>query len=303
MKQKQQLIRKRERAGYVFLLPYILGIVLFFIVPVVQSLMISFGGVNTHNGYDIFVSGIENYYTAFRGDADFLPMLLDSVTSMGYSVPIILVVSFIVAYLLKSEFPGRTVYRCIFFLPVVIASGILGTFQLDNILNTIIYAGETNVVSGEVLTASQQFVTELLMSNNLSPEVSQYIVFWITNILDVLNRSGIQILLFLSALQSIPPALYEASKVEGATGWETFWKITLPMISPYVLVVLVYTIIENFVNTNNTILKYIYKWAFEKFEFGYSAAMAWIYFVIIGAIVLLAFLITRPLIFYQEDKA
>lgn len=300
MKTKGSLVSRRQKYGYVFVLPYILGILFLFLAPIVQSMMISFGEVSTEKGFDIIVKGIQNYHHAFRVDPRYVPLLLESIGSMFATVPIILVVSFIVALLLKRDFKGRLVFRCIFFLPVIIASGIMKTLEFDDILSSAIVPGQTNLVTGEVLTTSQQVVTELLLNSNLSPAVSNYIITGITNILNVLNESGIQILIFLAALQTISPSLYEASAIEGATGWENFWKITLPMISPHILVVVVYTIINSFVDPNTNIMLYIRELTYEKFMFGYSAAMSWIYFLVISIFVALTFLITRPLIFYRD---
>lgn len=299
MRFKGRLLARREKFGYIFVFPYIIGIMFFFIVPIVESFAISLGDINSKNGYDIVVKGLENYYHAFRGDAEFLPLLLSSVGSMAATVPIIIIVSFIVASLLNRKMPGRILFRCIFFLPVIISTGIMKTIELDHVLASVIIAGETNVVTGEVLSSSQRYITELMLSSNLSPEISNYIMFGISNILNVLNDSGIQILIFLAALQTISPSLYEASAIEGATGWENFWKITLPMISPQILVVTVYTIIDSFVDTNNDIMRYMYTKSFTDFEFGYSAAMSWIYFIIIFIFIALVFLLSRPIVFYQ----
>ncbi|HHV51020.1 MAG TPA: sugar ABC transporter permease [Clostridiales bacterium] len=300
MKAKGNLISRRQKYGYIFVLPYIIGILFLFLIPIVQSLMISFGDVNTERGYSIVVQGIKNYHHALRVDTQYLPLLLESIGLMFATVPIILVVSFIVALLLKKEFKGRIVFRCIFFLPVITASGIMKTLQFDNILSSVIVPGETNLVTGDVLTASQRIITELLLSSNLSPVLSNYIITGISNILNVLNDSGIQILIFLAALQTISPSLYEASAIEGATGWENFWKITLPMISPHILVVVVYTIINSFVDPNTKIMLYIRDLTYAKYMFGYSAAMSWIYFLVISVFVALTFLVTRPLIFYRD---
>jgi len=300
MKVKGNLVSRRQKYGYIFVLPYIIGILFLFLVPMVQSLVISFGDINTENGFDIVVKGIQNYKNAFRVDPNFFRLLLESIGSMFSTVPIILVISFIIALLLKKEFRGRIVFRCVFFLPVIIASGIMKTLELDDILSSVIVPGQTNLVTGEVLTTSQQYITELMLDSNLSPDISNYIIFGISNILNVLNDSGIQILIFLAALQTISPSLYEASAIEGATGWENFWKITLPMISPHILVVMIYTIINSFVDTNTNIMAYIYDLTYDSFKFGLSAAMSWIYFLVIFAFVALTFLITRPLIFYQD---
>lgn len=302
MRVKSRLLSRREKSGYIFVMPYILGILFFFLLPLIQSIFMSLGKIDTQNGLNVIFEGIKNYKFAFREDEKFLPLLINSVGSMAATVPIIVIVSFIVASLLNRKLPGRIVFRCVFFLPVIIASGVMKTIELDTILSSVIIAGEENVITGDILTASQRYITNLMLSSSLSPQISQYIIFGISNILDVLNKSGIQILTFLAALQTISPSLYEASAIEGATGWENFWKITLPMISPHILVVMVYTIIDSFIDSNNNIIRYIYETAFKDIKYGYSAAMSWIYFLIISVFIALTFLITRPFVFYKGNQ-
>lgn len=299
MKSKSKLTFKRELYGYAFVLPFIIGLVFFFLVPIVQSLIISFGKINTENGFDIVVSGIQNYTRAFGEDATFLQLIIQSVTQM-INVPLIIIVSFIIANLLKNQFPGRTLYRCLFFLPVILSTGILSTLGANDVVTTIITTGRGSGSGSNVLTASQQLISGLLLNANLSPKITEYIVYATTNILSILNLSGLQILIFLAALQSIPPSLYEASAIEGATGWENFWKITLPIISPQVLVVCIYTIIDCFVNVNNSIMKYIYGVNFTDLDFGYGSALAWVYFGLIIVILGVFYLLIKRFIFYYD---
>ena len=133
-----------------------------------------------------------------------------------------------------------------------------------------------------------------LVNINISSKLASYITDAVTNILSIINHSGIQILIFLSALQSIPEALYEASSIDGASGWENFWKITFPMVIPQMIVCLVYTIIDLFVSTNNSVITYIYSVAFNKIQFGLSSAMSCIYTVIVAAVLgAFTFIFTR----------
>jgi ABC-type sugar transport system permease subunit len=108
-------------------------------------------------------------------------------------------------------------------------------------------------------------------------------------IVTVLWSSGVQILLFLSGLQSISPALYEAAKIDGATQWEIFWKVTIPMISPIMLLNIIYTIVDSFTNIRNPLLEYIQSYGFTQAQFEYGAALGWIYFLFIGLVVAVIF--------------
>jgi ABC-type sugar transport system permease subunit len=124
----------------------------------------------------------------------------------------------------------------------------------------------------------------------------------ISNIITIINSAGIQILIFLAALQTISKSIYEAADVEGATAWESFWKITVPMISPHILVVVIYTIIDSFMNVNNKLMQFIYARGFIDFKTGYAAAMSWMYFLIVTAIIAALYFIISRFVFYNENE-
>lgn len=300
MKRNGKLAIRRERYGYFFVLPFAVGFLFFFLVPLIQSVRISFGRINTMNGYEIVVEGAENYIRAFTADASYIRLLVESTKTMLINVPLILVVSFVVAMLLKREFPGKVAYRVIFFLPVILSTGLMNTIEMDDLITAILKPTAGTDTVSNVLSSSQQVFSDLLLNANISPSVTSYILYGIQNILDILNLSGIQILLFLAALQSISPSLYEASSIEGATKWEEFWKITLPMITPQLLVAAIYTIIDNFVDVNNSVMSYIYELGFTKLDYGYSMATGWIYFGVIIAVLLVFYLCIKRFIFHYE---
>lgn len=152
------------------------------------------------------------------------------------------------------------------------------------------------------MSGSQRVISDLLLNANLSPQLTGYILYAQQNIATVLSLSGIQILIFLAALQSISPSLYEASAIEGATAWENFWKITLPMVSPQLLVIVLYTVIERFVNMSGKTMQYIYTTGFQSLKFGYSSAMAWIYFVIVSFVVAVLYFILKRFTFSYEQR-
>lgn len=294
-KNRKQFLKRETYTGNLFCLPFIIGIIFFLISPLIQSIMISFGDIDSEKGYEIIFQGLDNYKKAIGGDPDFLKNLYNSLIEALLYTPLIVIVSFVVANLLKREFPGRTIFRVIFFLPVIFASGVMSQITTDELIANIINPSVSyNGLSG-TLSGSQQFISELLLSIDISPKITEYILYAQSNIATILNYSGIQILIFLAALQSISPSLYEASAIEGATAWENFWKITLPMVSPQLLVIIIYTVIERYVNINNGVMSYIYSIGFGDMKFGYSTAMAWIYFLIIGVIVAILYFILKKL--------
>ena len=270
--------------------------------PLIQSFAISLGDINTENGYDIAVRGWENYKRALTVDADYIKYLLESLKETATNTPLIVIVSFVVAMLLKREFPGRTVYRVIFFLPVILTSGVMSEIRTDELIASAIDPMAASEGMTGMLSGSQQVISDLLLSANLSPQLTNYILYAQQNIATVLSLSGIQVLIFLAALQSISPSLYEASAIEGATAWENFWKITLPMVSPQLLVIVLYTVIERFVNISGDTMHYIYTTGFQSLKFGYSSAMAWIYFVMVSFVVAALYFILKRFTFSYEQR-
>ncbi len=274
--------------GLSFALPFIIGLIFFLISPLVQSIQISLGDIEAGAGYNIVVKGFDNYRRALTVDAEFMQDVIDSFIDAVTNVPVIVIISFILAMLLKTNFPGRTVYRVAFFLPLIMSSGIMAKVRIDDLITQIITP--TRSISGftQTLSSAQQTMQSLLLNANIPGRLTNYIIVAQRNILSTLNQSGIQTLIFLAALQSISPSIYEASAIEGATAWEEFWKITVPMVSPQLLVVVIYTTIENFVKTSNKTMNYVNTVGFVSFRYGYSAALAWIYFaeilIVIGVL-------------------
>lgn len=282
MKGKSKLARSESLHGYLYIAPFILGFIFLFLYPMVQSILYSFGTLDQNNGFRLVLEGIENYKYALTQDTIFYRYLITSVKDMFIQLPIILIFSFIMANLLKAEFVGRNVIRVIFFLPVVLSSGIVGRIEADNVVQGIYKEMITdgNLVSGDGL---RQFLIDL----NLSTSLADYIMNAVSSILETVNNSGIQILIFLAALQSISPSLYEAASMEGASAWENFWKITFPVIMPQVVVCVVYTIVDRFVNMNNDVMLYIYDKAYSSLQFGLSAAMSWLYTIVVVVVLVI----------------
>lgn len=295
LRRRQWSRMRRREAGYglLFLTPFILGVIFLLAVPLAQSFMMSLGDIDTQNGYDIVVRGLANYHEALRVDADYIEYLLSALRSTAFDTPLIVIVSFVVAMLLVREFPGRAIYRAIFFLPVILTAGVMPQIKVDDLILSTIDPAQSFGNAEEALSAGQTFVTDLLLSGELGTRVTGYILYAQQNIATVLSHSGIQILILLAALRSISPSLYEASAIEGATAWENFWKITLPMVGPQLVVVVLFTVIDRLVDMSGTVMQYIYSVGFSDMRFGYSSAMAWIYFVIVGSIVAVLYQILR----------
>ena len=277
---------RRALTGVGFLTPWLIGVLCFFLYPLFLSLQFSFNKITIEDGYQLTWMGWENFRVALRGDADYLPMLTESLGAVLPDVAIILVFSLFVALLLKGKFRGSTVAKAIFFLPVIMSSGLFLTLQSG-------MAGTLQAGSNAVMEDSQQALSvlksvnlvEILQNAGFPDKVIAFISGPIDQIYSIMTNSGIQIFIFLAGLNSISPTLYEAAQIESATSWEIFWKITFPMIMPMILVNVVYSIIDTFTSVSNKVMEYVYDMAFVSLDFGLSSAMCWIYFLCLGVII------------------
>ena len=300
------LDRRKARAGWFFVLPFLIGFVLIYLPMVWQSLQISFSKIvigGASGTYDMVWVGFQNYSDAIQVDPEFTQILLKGLGSLAVDIPAILIFSLFMAIMLNQKMVGRAVFRSIFFIPVVLSTGIMESIAAMDVLTDYMESGE-GIDDGSGQTTEQLVSADdlaLLFANmKVGAELVETVTGLVNNIFDIVNRSGVQMLIFLAALQSISPAIYESCKIDGATAWETFWKITLPMISPMILVNGVYTIIDSFTTESNPVMVYVQKVYSEEQEM--STAMAWIYFVIVGLIVALIAAVMSGFVFYQRKN-
>ena len=280
--------RRKQLTGIVFILPWLIGCVYFLIIPLVKSLYYSFGKVQVQlGGLDWKSAGFDNYTRIFVQDEEALPNLVSSLGSVVMSLPVIMVFSLMVALVLNRKFRGRTVVRVIFFLPVIIASSVaLGLLQGDSISDMYL----SGSMGGMSVQATQ--LSNLLLNMGLNESVVSLISGFTNNIFSLAWKSGIQILLFLAGLQTIPPQTYEAAKIEGATAWQSFWKITVPQLKPITLLILVYTMIDSFTDYANPYIVLLLE-TIRNINIGYASALAWVYFVVISIVLGIVFFLAR----------
>lgn len=296
---------KKTWFAFILLIPFILGFLLFFVRPLCLSFYYSLNKVEMNN---YVFKGIGNYKTALLDQTEFTTNLLGSLEQLLLNVPLIMFFSLFVATLLSKEFKGRNFTRVILFLPVIISTGAL--LQVENLdflmgqgQQLLADAGGSGVEEEAATFATSMGLKDLLLSLNMPTAVTDYMSKIIGGFYTVLTSSGVQITLLIAAWQSIPPSLYEASAMEGATAWEDFWKITIPMISPYIFVCTIYSIVDTFTSQNNGIVSYILNVGKgTQNDYGLSSAMAWLYFLMVAIILgLVAFLFLRgKLVVYQE---
>jgi len=270
---------KSQWAGLVFTLPIIIGLLIFLIPTVYMGIRFAFSTVDLSNGLKLTFNGLENFRYALRVDANYFPMVITDIQSLFTTLPIIIIFSLFVAVLLNCGVWGRTAFRAIFFLPVIACAGMLAVLDSNNLLmSTMSSAAQSN--DSNVLSAMSN-VTNMLQSMNFSPQLISIVAGAANNILDIVNRSGVQILIFLAGIQAISPSIYESANVEGASSWEIFWKITLPMIMPMIFAGILYTFVESITRDNTLLINYIKDMAFTKSNFGYSAAMVWFHYLML----------------------
>ncbi len=291
---KMSYQRKKAWTGFWFISPWLLGFIFLFARPMCHSLVYSFHKLQIRpSGLEMTFIGLDNYRRAFLQDPQFVRQLTESITGMLYQVPIIVIFSLFIAYVINQDFFGRTLVRAIFFLPVIIASGVVMDILRGDALAQALLTGQKASSLFEV-TALQN----ILLESGLPQEIVSLFLRVVNDIFELSWKSGIQILVFLAGLQTIPRSLYEAAAVEGATGWESFWKITFPMISPMILLNLIYTIIDNFTDYSNTLMVTIARLAAD-LQIAYSSTLAWIYFIIVFCIIGVTYKIVDKRVFYM----
>ena len=278
------LDRRKARAGWLFVLPFVAGFLLIYLPIIFDSVKLSFFRIEVlaGGGYNLNPVGFDNYREALFVNPDFVSTLV----------------------LLNQKMAGRAVFRAIFFIPVILSTGIMESIESQNIVGDMMEE-EEGLTDGTGQSTAADIVSaidvERLFANmKIGTGIVDYVVQAINNIYDIVNRSGVQMLIFLAALQSISPAIYESCQMDGATGWETFWKITLPMISPMILVNAIYTIIDSFTTDSNTVMKFISKTYETNNGNVISSAMSWMYFLIVLAIIALVAAIMSAYVFYQK---
>ena len=304
------LDRRKARAGWIFILPFIIGFVIIYLPMVYESIMLSFHKIDvagsSGGGYALIPVGWENYKDAIGTDPQFVQILIKGLQQLAFDIPAILIFSLFMAVMLNQKAAGRGAFRAIFFIPVILSTGIMESIAASDIMGEYM-EDSSGIDDGSGQSTADQLVSsmdlqKLFANMKVGTELVEYVTVAINNIYGIVNRAGVQMLIFLAGLQSISPAIYESCKIDGATAWETFWKITFPMISPMILVNGVYTLIDSFTTDSNVVMKYI-DGVYSKTDGNVlSSAMSWIYFVIVIAIVALLAAVLSAFVFYQRKN-
>ena len=291
------LEKRKARAGYVFVLPFIIGILLVYLPILIDSVWLSFferqaGDFGT---FKYVYRGFQYYKYAFTGSADFVTSLLGGLQQLIFEVPAVIIFSLFIAVVLNQKMLGRAAFRAIFFVPVIISTGLMESINGNDMMSGEMSGGIDDGSGGGGIINMMQ-VENLFRQMAVGGELVTYVVGLVNDIYNIINYSGVQMLIFLAGLQSISDSIYEACRIDGATGWETFWKITFPMISPMILVNAVYTVIDSFTRSSNVTMNFIKGVS----DISKSSAMYWIYFISVILIIAVVAGVASTFIFYQR---
>lgn len=291
-------LKKRRRGveslksfyGRMFVLPWEIGLVLFFLIPVFKSILYAFSDVSlSESGFVTKFVGLKWFKFIINEDPNYLNTLKDVISGFAVELPIILALSLILAIILNQKFAGRIIARAIFFLPVIIATGVVMKWLTSEYITISLVAS----TGGESNYGSMIDFDAILGNLGLPDEINKLVSGYIGDIFNLLWSCGIQIVLFIAGLQTIPDQLYEVSRVEGASKWEEFWYITIPMLGPTILLVMVYTMID-LITQNRGVMKSAFE-LMQKATYDKSSAMLWFYFLVIGGLMALIMLIYNQL--------
>lgn len=288
--------RKKSYYGYAFISIWAVGFIFLFLLPFITSVRYSLSSVTIKQGYvGLKACGFNNFVNLFVKNPDFLPAFTETVTTVAAKSPLIIIFSLFIAVVLNQKFKGRTFFRAVFFLPVIIAGGIAIEIINGNYFLGLISSGDRS----NALFQSQSIAASLT-SAGIPQTAVDYILKTVEEIFGLVWNSGIQILIFIAGLQSIPSTLYEVANVEGSNGWTTFWKITVPMLAPMLVVNIFYTVVDNMISYSNSMFKLIDDYM-NALKFDQAAAMSVICFAVIFIAVVLIYIIGNRYVYYAVD--
>ena len=290
-KSLKDFTRKKQMYGRMFILPWEIGFVLFFAQPLLQSLILVFSSVDktrvTAEGvFDTTWNNFENIRFYLFEDSTYIDNLVNTIGSFVYTIPLIVALSLIVGVLLNQKFKGRVIFRSIFFLPVIIATGVVMLYLQGDSTAQTMRGGTGNGID----------ISSILQTMNLTPEITDTLLGFVNQIFDLFWKCGVQIVLFISGLQSIPEQLYEVCRVEGANKWEEFWYVTFPMLSGTTMLIIVFTSIESFIDPSNSIMTAAFG-AIRDSMWVEAPTQLWIYFAVVGSMLGLVVLLLQKFIF------
>lgn len=302
-RKKRSLSQRQALKGFLFITPWLIGFLWFYARSLFMTLQFSFSEmiVNPGGGYTLDFVWLDNFIYAFRAHATYKQILTTSLGNMLVDVPLITFFSLFMAILLNRKFKGRTLVRAIFFLPVILnADAIVDAISLSRVM----MSGGISSASAEMAASassgmSVEYYIQMFGSLGLPDVLIEYVSGAVSRISDIINASGVQIIIFIAALQSIPGSMYEVAKIEGATAYETFWKVTFPMVMPHIITNIVYTVVDSFAKSD--VIELAYDTAFgPQMNYGLSSVFSLVSTVITCLILVIVCGLIQKRTFYYN---
>lgn len=299
-KKKMSLIQKRGITGLIFISPWLIGFLWFYLKGFIQAVRFSLSSMEMleTGGYSLSFSGLENFRFALFQDPEYNQVLVSSIGNMLIDVPLIIFFSLFIAIILNGKFKGRTIFRAILFLPIIMNSGAISA---SIALAQQAVSGGVAAVSAEAAVSSGvniEYLLSMLTDLGFPATLADYLITAVGRIFDIVQASGVQIIIFIAALQSVPGALYEVSQIEGATAYETFWKVTFPMVSPLIVTNVVYTIVDAFIKSE--VVEKAYEMAFTNYNWGVSVAMSLMSSLVVCLVLVVVVKLISTKVFYYN---
>ena len=292
------LEKRKAISGYIFIAPFIIGFLVFMVKPFIDSLLMSFQLVElSGDGYTRTFNGLTNYNYVFNVDSEFNRLLTEEMIRMVIYTIAIIVFSFFISIILNQKFKGRGLVRAVFFLPVILSSGVILGLEDNNQYMQVMKDTVEATTQGISVSAA---VESILKTMDVGGAVFDKVFEVIDNIYDVAISSGMQIIIFLSGLQTISSSMYEAASIDGCTKWESLWKITFPMISSLFLVNWIYTVVDFCMRSDNQVISRVQFTMITNLRYDYASAMAWVYFAVVVLFVGITSLIISKVVYYND---
>lgn len=298
------LTTRRNLMGYWFVLPFAIGLLFIYIPAIIESFQFSVSDIAKEMGTYHLVTPADGTWAHYRDaivkDPNFMRGIYESLSAMLLNVLVIIIYALIMATILNRNISGKGFYRAILFLPVIVATGIVA--KAENFTATNMGHVQGIEASGAAAIGgvfSDFDIKMVLESLNFSDTLTGIVVAAISNLYSIVTSSGVQLIIFLAGLQSISPAIYESATVEGATWWESFWKITIPMISPLILVNTVYTIVDSFTQYGNDVMDKIYQLISEG-NYESASARSFVYLAVVGVLIAIVVPVVNKFVFYEN---
>ena len=301
-KRRLTLAQKRTINGYLFIFPWLFGFCAFYLRSLFMTTQFSLSELTmdvVNGGYVLEWVGLENFLYAFTVHGSFKQILTTSVMNMLVDVPLIIFFSLFMALMLNQKFTGRTLVRAIFFLPVILnAEAIVDAIETATMMVATGVSASSQEMTAESSGMGMAYYIDLFGNLMIPRQLLEYIVGAVDRITSIISASGVQIVIFIAALQSIPGSLYEVAKIEGATGYETFWKVTFPMVMPHIITNIVYTVVDSFVDSD--VVNLAYTTAFTDFNYGLSSVFSLVSTVVTcGILAIVVSLIQKKAFYYN----